>query len=334
MSDEKPLDEEPPKKRRRSARAIGAGVVVAVLVVTGAIGWALHAYGPHFGIWFPPPSARDYGRTALGLLDDGLYADTPQWVAARADAATRIDAATTHDEVDAVLGDAIGVAGGKHSFLVDADADEQGADSYEAPTWSMSGCVLTVALPGYMGTPEQGSSYANSIADALSQDDLCGVVVDLRDNDGGDMGPMIAGLSPLLPDGVVATFTIGDRRTPVALSDGRVSGGGTPTSVGQRAKLVVPVAVLISERTASSGEQALLAFRGMANVRTFGQPTAGYASVNTAIPLYTGRTMVLTVGTTTARTGEEFGDEPIAPDEIREADEAPAAAQEWIANNQ
>ena len=283
MSDEKPLDEEPPKKRRRSARAIGVGVVVAVLVVTGA-------YGPHFGIWFPPPSARDYGRTALGLLDDGLYADTPQWAGARADAATRIDAATTHDEVDAVLGDAIGVAGGKHSFLADADSDEQGADSYEAPTWSMSGCVLTVALPGYMGTPEQGSSYANSIADALSQDDLCGVVVDLRDNDGGDMGPMIAGLSPLLPDGVVATFTIGDRRTPVALSDGRVSGGGTPT--------------------------------------------AGYASVNTAIPLYTGRTMVLTVGTTTARTGEEFGDDPIAPDEIREADEAPTAAQEWIANNQ
>ena len=198
----------------------------------------------------------------------------------------------------------------------------------------MSGCVLTVALPGYMGTPEQGSSYANSIADALSQDDLCGVVVDLRDNDGGDMGPMIAGLSPLLPDGVVATFTIGERRTPVALSDGRVSGGGTPTSVGQRAKLAVPVAVLTSERTASSGEQALLAFRGMANVRTFGQPTAGYASVNTAIPLYTGRTMVLTVGTTTARTGEEFGDDPIAPDEIREADEAPTAAQEWIANNQ
>ena len=37
---------------------------------------------------------------------------------------------------------------------------------------------------------------------------------------------------------------------------------------------------------------------------------------------------------TTARTGEEFGDDPIAPDEIREADEAPTAAQEWIANNQ
>ena len=333
MSDENPPEEKRPKKRRRSARAISVGAIVAVLVVTGAIGWAVHAYGPYFGIWFPPPSARDYGRTALGLLDDGLYAHTPQWASARADASARIDAATTHDEVDAVLADAIAVAGGKHSFLVDAGADEQAATSYEAPTWSMSGCVLTVALPGYMGTPEQGSSYANSIADALSQDDLCGVVVDLRDNGGGDMGPMIAGLSPLLPDGVVSTFDFGDRRTPVSLSNGRVSGGGTPTSVGERAKLVVPVAVLTSEQTASSGEQALLAFRGMANVRTFGQPTAGYASVNTAIPLYTGRTMVLTIGTTTARTGEEFGEDPIMPDEIREADEAPAAAQEWIANN-
>ncbi|MBF0940956.1 MAG: peptidase S41, partial [Schaalia georgiae] len=66
MTDEKPPDEELPKKRRRSARAIGAGVIVAVLVIAGAIGWALHVYGPSFGIWFPPPSARDYGRTALG----------------------------------------------------------------------------------------------------------------------------------------------------------------------------------------------------------------------------------------------------------------------------
>ena len=92
MTDEKPPDEELPKKRRRSARAIGAGVIVAVLVIAGAIGWALHVYGPSFGIWFPPPSARDYGRTALGFLDNGLYADTPQWAAARADATTRINA--------------------------------------------------------------------------------------------------------------------------------------------------------------------------------------------------------------------------------------------------
>ena len=118
----------------------------------------------------------------------------------------------------------------------------------------------------------------------------------------------------------------------VTLKDGAISGGGTPTSVGARGKLDVPVAVLTSATTASSGEQTLLAFRGLDNVRVFGAPTRGYASVNQEYPLYTGRTMVLTTGTSQARTGERFGEEPIAPDVETPPDGAPAAAAEWIAS--
>ena len=158
------------------------------------------------------------------------------------------------------------------------------------------------------------------------------MVVDLRENGGGDMGPMIAGLSPLLPDGVVTSFVFGSRTSDVTLEDGEVCGGGTPTSVGPRPKLDAPVAVLTSSGTASSGEQALLAFRGLENARVFGEATAGYASVNEQIPLDTGRTMVLTVGTSRARTGEDFGETPIAPDVETPPQEAPAAAAAWIAS--
>jgi len=113
---------------------------------------------------------------------------------------------------------------------------------------------------------------------------------------------MLAGLSPLLPDGTVTSFVIQGRTSDVTLKDGAISGGGTPTSVGARGKLDVPVAVLTSSTTASSGEQTLLAFRGLDDVRVFGAPTRGYASVNQEYPLYTGRTMVLTTGISQART--------------------------------
>ena len=266
--------------------------------------------GPAFGIWWPAPNPQSYGSRVLDLMDSGIHATGQEWAQARADAAARIEKAATHDEVDAILTDALAVAGGKHSFMLDAGEAQDLVDSYIAPTSSMDGCVLTVTVPGFAGTAEQGKEYATTLADA--------------------MGPMLAGLSPLLPDGTVTSLVIQGATTDVTLKDGAISGGGTPTSVGARGKLDVPVAVLTSSTTASSGEQTLLAFRGLDNVRVFGAPTRGYASVNQEYPLYTGRTMVLTTGTSQARTGERFGEEPIAPDVETPPNEAPAAAAAWI----
>lgn len=46
----------------------------------------------------------------------------------------------------------------------------------------------------------------------------------------------------------------------------------------------------------------------------FGTPTAGYVSGNTPIKLYDGASLVLTIGTDIARTGEVFCEDPVAPD--------------------
>lgn len=322
-----------PARRRHHTLKIVA-IVLAVLVVLGAAGgaWLIHSKGPASGIWWPTPSPQSYGMRVLDLMDSGIHATGQEWARARADAAERIKGAATHDEVDAILTDALAVAGGKHSFILGADEARDLVDSYIAPTSSLDGCVLTVTVPEFAGTAEQGREYATALADALGTEGVCGVVVDLRDNGGGDMGPMLAGLSPLLPDGTVTSFVIQGSTSDVTLKDGAISGGGTPTSVGARGKLDVPVAVLTSATTASSGEQTLLAFRGLGNARVFGAPTRGYASVNQEFPLYTGRTMVLTTGTSQARTGERFGEEPIAPDVETSPEEAPAAAAEWIAS--
>src|SRR5699024_11307164 len=53
------------------------------------------------------------------------------------------------------------------------------------------------------------------------------VVVDLRGNGGGDMGPMLAGLSPLLPDGDALFFHS-------AMGDSPETVDGTSTSGGDR----------------------------------------------------------------------------------------------------
>lgn len=66
--------------------------------------------------------------------------------------------------------------------------------------------------------------------------------------------------------------------------------------------------------TASSAEVTLLTFRGLENVRTFGEPIAGYASANVVLDYPDGRSLMLTAAKDKACTGEEFAEDPIAPD--------------------
>jgi carboxyl-terminal processing protease len=57
-----------------------------------------------------------------------------------------------------------------------------------------------------------------------------------------------------------------------------------------------PAAVLIDSGTGSSGEARAVAFRGRANARTFGSPTAGFATVNRRSRLPDEANMVVTTG--------------------------------------
>ena len=84
--------------------------------------------------------------------------------------------------------------------------------------------------------------------------------------------------------------------------------------------------------TASSGEATLLCFRGLDNVRTFGVPTAGYASANVPYTLTDGYRLVITTSCDKARTGEVFCDDPIEPDV--ETDTPLEDAVSWIATSQ
>ncbi|MBV7295584.1 S41 family peptidase [Corynebacterium sp. TAE3-ERU12] len=163
-------------------------------------------------------------------------------------------------------------------------------------------------------TPEQ---YANRIAEGIAREakaGACGAVVDLRGNRGGDMGPMIAGLSPLLPDGTVMSFSHRDGDSPVRLDGNSVTGGGTPTEATAVGKIDLPVAVLVDGDTASSAEAVMLAFRGLDYSRSFGTPTAGYPSANMTIELPDGALLILTIAGDKDRTGQIYLDEPLRPD--------------------
>lgn len=314
------------------ARNVIINISIVLLTVLAGIVFVSQV-GPRFDIYIFPPSPQRYVKMALGKMENGIYAQGDRWMQAKRNAAAEAEDCKNYEETYALLRKALAVAGGKHSALLAQQSNQSAAQEQQMPTVCVdANDILVITLPPYSAASQEALMYAEKVITALRERSYAGIVVDLRDNVGGDMGPMIAALSPLLPDGQLMSFNIRGRLMPVTLKDGSVYGGGTPLTVDAFKVTDAPIAVLQNELTASSGEMTLLAFRGLAHVKTFGSPSAGYCSCNTSFNLYDGALLQLTTGTVKSRTGEEFCEDAIEPDVA--ADSPMTAAKEWILRTQ
>lgn len=249
-----------------------------------------------------------YVRKAVKIMDrQGLYAQGEQWEAAKAEALAAHPA--SHEEAVELVQKALKVAGGKHSFILSADeVTDNDTSAWAMPSVELRDGIAVIKLPAFGGNESDGRRYAATVLEALP-DRLKGVVIDLRDNRGGNMYPMIAAVHRFLPDDDMLRFRSRKGMQPVSCDFVMRSVG-----MERQPSIECPVAILTDEWTASSGEAVLICFRGLEKVRVFGSPTAGYASANTPFPLPDGSQLVLTTGCDVARTGEEFCDDPIVPD--------------------
>ena len=184
---------------------------------------------------------------------------------------------------------------------------------------------------GYVSVPSFTSSnmdLANGYADGLitlikNQDEggACGWIVDLRENTGGSMLPMVAGLRPFLGDGPFMTLKYGDGTSqtwtyPMMVKEveSRYELRGFDPHDYVLRSLAAPVAVLTGFDTSSAGEGVALAFRGRPATRSFGADTQGLSTNNDGFDLPDGAMLILTTAVMADRNGEDFGGGPIRPD--------------------
>lgn len=286
------------------------------------------------------PSPQEYADEALEILGGGYYASGPEWEAARErvleEAAQASDVASLYP----VLAEATAAAGGKHSFFRTPDevrsSAEQSTADFEAPEVTVAEGVATITVPEVGDVSQELlQEYADSAATgiAAAAPEVCGWIVDTRGNRGGNMYPMVAGLSPLLPDGPAMSFEGPTGGFSVTFTEGAVGTGGFP-AMGVETDLTItdqPIAVLQDGETASSGEAVLTVFRGLENVASFGTESAGYTSANSVMPLDDGAQIVLTGAVYVDRTGVNLDEQPIQPDHLVSATEAADEARAWLA---
>ena len=110
-------------------------------------------------------------------------------------------------------------------------------------------------------------------------------IVDLRNNGGGNMNPMLAGMAPLFKDGFIGGSMDANAHLvhKYEIKDGNFY--DTDRLVYKTKNRIMncftdPVAVLTSKYTTSSGELVAVAFKGRPNTIFIGETTAGYTTGN------------------------------------------------------
>lgn len=166
-------------------------------------------------------------------------------------------------------------------------------------------------------------SIASNIVDEINKVNsrkIKGWVVDLRLNTGGNMYPMIAGISDLIGDNEkVGGFITSDHKPD---GDWLLKNGNVYVDSNQvldRKKLEtpikkqLPIAVLISGYTASSGEMTAITLIGRDKTKLFGEESAGYTTSNQGFEVDENSGLNLAVSYVVDRNGKIYSDN-IKPD--------------------
>lgn len=266
------------------------------------------------------------------------------------------DAGTLNEPADAygAIRNALDLVGDQHSFLLTPAEVHQRVSCVNPPPYVRVAPNLSeTATPvGYMrvgsavcpGSSELAAAYQRAI-EGVDTTGVCGWIVDLRGNGGGNIAPMIGGVGPIVGEGVLGYFVGPDSTKPWAYRNGAVLvGENAVATVADPYELrdpAPPVVVLVDGVTASAAEATYLSFVGRPNTHTIGGWTAGFSTANTAFLLSDSAVLAVTTAVMADRTGQIYGGY-IVPERVAggdgslnpETDRAYRYALEWLAERQ
>lgn len=185
---------------------------------------------------------------------------------------------------------------------------------------------------------------ADSLQDLIARLDTRGIskwIIDLRKNTGGNCWPMLAGVGPLLGNGICGYFVSANEKIPIAYRDGAAFQGRhvrcRVNNCYETKCVRKSIVVLTGRKTISAGEIVALAFKRKDQATLYGEPTAGLTTANATYTLSDHSTLVLTVCQEADHTGR-ICEGSILPDRIistdardgQQADFVKLAAVNWL----
>lgn len=304
------------------------------------------------------PELAQYAEEFFALIEEhSLYRSSLDMPALRDDLQQLLAGGTTVADLQTVANFFLKSVD-KHSFYwskaevdawrgadTDDEEDPNGEEAFDFPitTGHLIGeDVAYLNMPQFNSGNEAWDTYfadtLQGLIRTLDRPGLKGWVLDLRVNHGGNCWPMLAGIGPVLGNGVCGYFGLDDDRFYWSYMDGGSLTDDTVQCSVSRSPYVLlaadpRVAVITGPGTASSGEVVAVAFRGRPGARSFGTPTAGYSTTNTNFDLSDGAMLFLATSVYVDRAKNPYGD-AIPPDELiptsAEGDAPLERAVQWL----
>lgn len=297
---------------------------------------------------------KQYLDLALDIMqNNSINRKRIDWVSLRARAHERASDAKTYADTYDAIRFALRALGDNHSQFAEPSRAElifrATVNDFSSPTGRLiEKKIGYVLLPTFNSMDRsQQTLFATTVQKIIRDIDSqspCGWIVDLQENRGGSATAMLAGVGPVLGEGLVGySFTVSraadkelqplnwfyengsfrierEKARPV-----EVYGGGYTLKRPEP-----PVAIMTSKLTASAAEAVVVAFAGRPNTRRFGNATAGVPTGNLIFPLSDGAAVIVTASYDADRTGKIY-DGSIEPDEvIADKVESLRVATKWL----
>lgn len=193
-------------------------------------------------------------------------------------------------------------------------------------------------VSSFSGSEEEAIVFANELRDELARQDQTGVtswIVDLSNNTGGNMWPMVAGIGPLLGEDILGSFLNPDGQESFwRYEDGKSFLDDEEfATVSEPYELINPdtkIAVIIDGGTASSGEAVAIAFKGRPNTQFFGTPTCGLSTANAPFGISNGDLLNMTTSYMVDRTGKQYGRTVEPDEEVQNSVDLKSQVIQWL----
>jgi len=230
------------------------------------------------------------GEIVSCIKNNSIFSDSLNFKSMEEDFEQYADTFQTYQSVGIYYTRQLRKVGDRHSFWVSRATMENFSkkqkDSLGFSYQLLEGTIGYLNMPGFLSTDNNVvNEFANQIHNAIkeldSRNDITGWIVDLRNDNGGNMWPMVLGLNPLIGTDEIPGYFAGKQNT--SLTDWKVTSpsNGVAIVTGYRVKKpATKIAVLYGKKTASSGEMTAICFIGKPNCRSFGEPTGGFTTGN------------------------------------------------------
>jgi Peptidase family S41 len=340
-------------ERRKGMERVESAVVPRIVALFGCalIAAACSRSGPSPAMptAVAGTTATEYLQQIVSIMEaNSVNRLRIDWADFKAQVLQRANGALTIEATYPAISLALGLLNDHHSFFQTATGGAVANPNALRCTALVPAAPVSQLLPteiGYVRVSQFSDpqpAVAIVFADGIQRQirdadraDLVGWIVDVRFNGGGNMWPMVAGVGPVLGEGLVGSFVPPTGRPNFwTFANGRSSLDGV--ALGQTSSTysllesAPRVAVLTDAAVASSGEAVVVAFRGRPNTRSFGGSTCGLSTANQTFALSDGATLVLTVSTMADRTGVAYGG-VVVPDEQIGGDAAVVQrAVQWL----